>query len=250
MTFPWPNGEVAAISLSFDDGMRSQLEVAVPMLNQYGLRGTFYINPRDGYQETYAAWRSVVAAGHEVANHTINHPCSKNFQFISEFGRRALEEMTLEDIGWEIDETNRRLQELFPEQGPISFGYPCYQPFVGKGLTRQSYVPEVLKRCVAGRGRGERANDPQYCDLGYLWSTPCERMPGAQMIGVVEQTIAQARWGILTFHGVNEGHLLVGDGDLTELCSHLAVNRDRVWVAPVAEVAQWVAAHQGEVAEV
>ncbi len=71
-------------------------------------------------------------------------------------------------------------------------------------------------------------------------------MTGATMVGLVEQTIAQARWGIMTFHGVNEGHLPVSDGDLEELCAHLALSRDRVWVAPVAEVAQWVAAHQQE----
>ncbi len=133
MSFPWPNGEVAAISLSFDDGMRSQLEIASPLLARHGLRGTFYINPRDDYGALYAPWRAVTAVGHEVANHTISHPCSKNFQFISETGRQALEDMSFDDIAWEIDETNRRLQELFPEQGPVSFGYPCYQPFVGKG---------------------------------------------------------------------------------------------------------------------
>jgi hypothetical protein len=109
-----------------------------------------------------------VEAGHEIGNHTITHPCSKNFAFISEAGRRSLEEMSLDEIGQEIDETNRRLTEILPEQGPVSFAYPCYQPFVGRGAGRQSYVPVVLKHCVAGRGRGERSNDPRYCDLGYV----------------------------------------------------------------------------------
>lgn len=30
---PFPSGCRAAVSLTFDDGMRSQLEVAVPLLN-------------------------------------------------------------------------------------------------------------------------------------------------------------------------------------------------------------------------
>jgi hypothetical protein len=117
---------------------------------------------------------------------------------------------------------------------------------VGKGATRQSYVPVVLERCVAGRGRGERANDPAQCDVGYLWSFPCERMSGAEMVGLVEQAVARGHWGILTFHGVNEGNLLVSQGDLEELCAHLAHKRAEVWVAPVAEIAQWVAAQQAE----
>jgi hypothetical protein len=42
----------------------------------------------------------------------------------------------------------------------------------------------------------------------------------------------------VSFHGVHEGHLAVADVDLTELCSHLAANRQRIWCAPVATIAQ------------
>ena len=244
MSFEWPKGTKAAISLTFDDGMRSQREIGVPLLNKYGVRATFYVNPRDDYATMLAGWRAAAEAGHEIANHTVNHPCSKNFGFISENGRRSLEEMGFADIAWEIDETNRRIQEVLPNQGKVSFGYPCYQPFVGKGAARQSYVPVVLERCVAGRGRGEQSNDPRYCDLGYLWSWPCERMVAATMIGIVEQAIHLGRWAILTFHGIHEGHLSVTEGDLAELCAHLQKSSDRVWSAPVAEVASWVGEKQ------
>jgi peptidoglycan/xylan/chitin deacetylase (PgdA/CDA1 family) len=248
MAFEWPQGTEAAVSLSFDDGMRSQREVGVPMLNKYGVRATFYVNPRDDYAAMLEGWRAAAEAGHEIANHTVNHPCSKNFAFISEFGRRALEEMTVDDIAREIDETNQRLNEAFPQQGPVSFAYPCYQPFVGRGATRQSYVPVVLERCVAGRGRGTTSNDPRYCDLGFLWSWACERMVGQTLIGIVEQAAAQGRWAILTFHGIQEGHLPVADVDLAELCAHLERVKSRVWTAPVAEVAQWVGEKQKIVA--
>ncbi|MDT7892902.1 MAG: polysaccharide deacetylase family protein, partial [Armatimonadota bacterium] len=43
---PFPKGCRAAVSLTFDDGLKSQLEVAVPLLNDRGLRATFYLNPR------------------------------------------------------------------------------------------------------------------------------------------------------------------------------------------------------------
>jgi peptidoglycan/xylan/chitin deacetylase (PgdA/CDA1 family) len=248
MAFDWPQGAEAAVSLTFDDGMRSQREVGVPLLNRYGVRATFYVNPRDDDGAMLEEWRSASEDGHEIGNHTINHPCSKNFTFISEFGRRALEEMSLEEIGWEIDETNRRLAERLPNQRAVSFAYPCYQPFVGRGARRQSYVPVVLERCVAGRGRGEQSNDARYCDLGYLWSWPCERMVGQTLIGIVEQAAAQGRWAILTFHGIQEGQLSVAEGDLAELCAHLQRSQTRIWSAPVAEVAQWVGQMQAVLA--
>lgn len=241
---PWPEGCQGAVSLTFDDGLSSQWEIAIPLLNRYGLQGTFYLNPRDNYREQFLPWRAAMQAGHEMGNHTVSHPCSKNFAFISDSGRRGLEEMTLDDIEADIVAAGRRLQELFPEQTATSYGYTCYQPFVGRGPTRQSYVPVVAKHCVAGRGRGERPNDPRYCDLWYLWSTPCERMTGAELVGVAEQAPAQGRWSILTFHGINEGHLSVATGDLEELCAFLARNRERIWTAPVATVAQRVGEFQ------
>lgn len=242
--FEWPGGAAGAVSLTFDDGMRSQREVAVPLLDQRRLNATFYVNPKDDFETALAPWREVAANGHELGNHTVNHPCSKNFSFISQNNRQALEEMSWEQMAWEIDETNRRLAALVPEQGPVSFAYPCYQPFVGRGKERRSYVPLVVERCVAGRGRGERANDPLYCDLGYVWSFACERMTSAQLIGLVEQSVYEGKWAILTFHGVHEGHLSVGENDLTELADFLARERSRIWTSTVAEVAKWVGEQQ------
>jgi peptidoglycan/xylan/chitin deacetylase (PgdA/CDA1 family) len=48
MTIPsaWPDGRLGAVSLTFDDGAASQLRRAVPALNEAGLQGTFYLNPR------------------------------------------------------------------------------------------------------------------------------------------------------------------------------------------------------------
>ena len=243
-TSPWPAAQQGAISLTFDDGVASQLEIVIPMLNRYGLQGTFYVNPRDDYQTQLQPWRAAAAAGHEIGNHTISHPCSQNFAFISDNRRRSLESMSLDDIEAEIVEAGRRIDEVIPEQGPVSYGYTCYQPFVGRGATRQSYVPVVARHCVAGRGRGERPNDPRYCDLWYLWSTPCERMTGAELVGLAEQAPSQGRWSIFTFHGVNDGHLHVAAGDLEELCVYLAANRERIWTAPLATIARQVNAYQ------
>lgn len=240
----WPGSCQGAVSLSFDDGLASQLAIAIPMLDNYGLQATFYVNPRDNYQEQLTPWRAAALTGHEIGNHTISHPCSKNFAFISDSGRRGLEEMTLDDMEQEIVEAGRRISAVIPEQGAVSYGYTCYQPFVGRGLTRQSYVPVIAKHCVAGRGLGEHPNDPSHCDLWYLWSRPCERLSGSALIGICEQAVAQGRWAILTFHGVNDGHLHVASGDLEELCVHLAQQRERIWTAPLATVATRVSEWQ------
>lgn len=239
-SFPWPQECRGAVSLTFDDAMQSQLDVALPILEQFGLRATFYVNPTPNFLEQRTQWATAQAKGHELGNHTVSHPCSENFAFISQNGRRSLESFSIADIEDEILEAQRLLDAAIPGQGPVSFAYPCYQPFVGKGAARQSYVPVVARHCVAGRGRGETSNDPFLCDTAYLWSFPCERMTGAQMVGLVEDAIDLGRWTILTFHGIHEGHLAVSDRDFETLCRHLAAQATRVWVPTVAEGARLV----------
>ena len=39
----------AAISYTFDDGLRDQYTLAVPMLNEVGFKGTFFIIPNSPY---------------------------------------------------------------------------------------------------------------------------------------------------------------------------------------------------------
>ena len=77
---PWSEGCQGAISLSFDDGNQSQLDIAIPILEEYNLLGTFYINPRgDDWKQNLTPWRKVALAEHEAGNYTINHICSQNF---------------------------------------------------------------------------------------------------------------------------------------------------------------------------
>jgi hypothetical protein len=177
-----------------------------------------------------------------MGNHSLTHPCSLNIQ--TDWAGN-LRDMTLEDIESDLAAAQERLDQAFPHQAHTSFAYPCYETFVGKGENRASYVPLVARMFAAGRASGELwgelANDPLHCDLHALSSWCVERQTGACMIGLVEQAVALGRWGIFTFHGIQEGHLPVGDTDLAELLDHLDRQRQRVWVAPVAEVAVYVA---------
>jgi hypothetical protein len=44
--FEWPNGKKAAISLSFDDGRSSQVQGGTALLDQFGVKATFYVYRR------------------------------------------------------------------------------------------------------------------------------------------------------------------------------------------------------------
>src|SRR6266699_2865776 len=81
----------AAISYTFDDNLRDQYTLAVPMLNEVGFKGTFFVIPgataetpeeAKKKQSLKRAWGSIswpelkemAAQGHEIASHTWSHP--------------------------------------------------------------------------------------------------------------------------------------------------------------------------------
>ncbi len=240
---PWPERCLGAVSLTFDDGLRSHLATAIPLLDEHRLNGTFYLNPpRQGdeteWRKRLAPWSAAARSGHEIGNHSLTHPCSENFAFKA--GARGLEHMTLDEIEGDVLEAERRLRAAIPEQRERTFAYPCYQTYVGTGSGRRSYVPVIARYFMGGRALGETANDPERCDLHCLWSHPVERQTGAAMVGLAERAAAEGRWTVLTFHGVHEGHLSVAEGDLRELCAFLERHRDRIWTAPLVAVARRV----------
>lgn len=73
---------ITLLSLTFDDGLEEHATVVMPMLDSLGLRGTFYLIPRniDRGKEVRSAktctWeqaRLLMAHGHTIGNHTYSH---------------------------------------------------------------------------------------------------------------------------------------------------------------------------------
>src|SRR4051812_37738681 len=73
MTFRWPNGNLAALSFTYDDGYPEGASIAAPHLEEYGIRGTFYLT-WSFMHNNVAAWKRVKDAGHELGNHSLTHP--------------------------------------------------------------------------------------------------------------------------------------------------------------------------------
>jgi peptidoglycan/xylan/chitin deacetylase (PgdA/CDA1 family) len=243
----WPPGFAGAVSLTFDDGLDTQLDHALPLLDRHGLKGTFYLNPghRPVWERQVPRWQGAAASGHEIGNHTARHPCSCNFRFHPSF---CLEKLSLEDMAATIDQAEVLLDELFPGQkGRRSFCYPCYQSYVGAGLHRQSYVPVVAGRFRAARGGGEQANDPFLIDLSYTWAQDVRGYSGAQLIAYVEAAASQGHWAILCMHGVGGEHLSIATEAFAELVEFLARQRDRLWTDTVINLADYIIKRRQEI---
>ena len=145
--FVWPDGKQVAISLTFDDARESQVEVGTTLLDQFGVKGTFYVVP-SVVERKLEGWKKAVSNGHEIGNHSLNHPCSGNFPWAR---KKALENYSVEQIRDELIEANKEIQNLLGVQCNV-FAYPCGQTFVGRGKETKSYVPVIADLFFTGRG--------------------------------------------------------------------------------------------------
>lgn len=234
----YPGRARAAVSLTFDDARPSQLDRGIPTLDRHGVRGTFYVLPR-AVAKRPDDWKRAVTTGHEIGNHTMTHPCSANHN-----SSRAspLEALTVEDVDHDIGAADDAIDALLGVR-PRTFAYPCGQTAVGRGEHKASYVPIVARRFVAGRGyRSETANDPAVCDLALIDAFHADGMDTGALLELVDRAVEQERWIVLVCHEVGEsGPLGIAEDALDALCRGIAANQ-RVWVAPVAEVAERITA--------
>jgi peptidoglycan/xylan/chitin deacetylase (PgdA/CDA1 family) len=240
--FQWPDGKRVALSLSFDDGRASQVEGGVALLDRHGIKATFYVTP-SSVEARLDAWKRVAAAGHEIANHSLNHPCSGNFTWSRQ---KALEDHTLDTIEREMTEANRRIGELLGVT-PESFAYPCGQTFVGRGTGTQSYVPVAARLFVTARGwLDEAPNDPAYVDFAQLTGIESDGKDFDEILPVIEGAAKTGMWVVLAGHDMRAaGNQTTRLAMLDKLATYALDPAHGVWIAPVGTIARYVRDRRG-----
>lgn len=216
----WPNDVRTAVSLSYDDALNSQLDHAVPALDKYGIRASFYlIAAADSVRERMGEWRDLVNRGHELGNHTIYHACSGSLpdrDWVSE--DKDLDSRSIEQIRNEVLVANTFLQALdgLTER---TFTPPCNDLMV-KG---ENYLPAVSQFFVAIKGQNNGMSEgtsPLYMPAG---------VSGHELIEYVKKNTKDGMLLNILFHGVGGDHLSVSAEAHEDLLHFLADNRDIYW---------------------
>ena len=233
----WPQGKRAAISLTFDDARQSQLERGLPILDEYGVKATFYVSI-SSLEKRPGAWKAAAANGHEIGNHTLTHPCSGNFPFSRE---RALENYTLDQMRAELRQASDSIKRLLGVR-PVSFAYPCGQKFVGRGRNLKSYVPLVAEEFLTGRGwMDEWANDPAFCDMAQLMAMELDGKDFEQVKQIIDRTLANGGWLVFCSHDVGDGgRQTTLAATLKALCEYAKDPANGIWLADVGTVARHI----------
>ncbi len=241
--FPWPNGAKMALSLTFDDGRASQVTDGVPVLDSFGVKVTFYAQPENLLEEL-ELWQKAVASGHEFGNHTIGHPCTGNFAWVR-YDDVVLESYDLDRMRAEVLQANDEIEELLGVR-PVSFAYPCGQTYVGRGTNTKSYVPLIAELFQTGRRwLDETTNAPAHFDPAQVMAMRMDGEDFSTIRRFIERTKRNENWLVLAGHGIGDSTRWGTNlGMLRELLAYVQEPDNGVWIAPVSEVASFIAKEQ------
>jgi sialate O-acetylesterase len=231
------NGKKCAVALTYDDALLVHLDNVVPVLDSLNLKGTFYLSGYfPGFANSIPRWRSVAANGHELANHTLFHPCAGDRpgrEWVNP--NNDLSKYTVKRMTDEINMTNILLKTL-DGQTARTFAYPCGDTKIGD----VDYYKTVEANFVAARGTTsemKKITELNFADIG---AYGINGQTGEQMIELVKKAQASNSLLVFLFHGVGGGHSLnVALAEHNKLVRYLKQNAADVWVAPFIEVAKY-----------
>lgn len=236
-TIKWPEGKKALIVLTYDDALASQLDIAIPQLDNAQLKGTFFLN-EPATEQHISRWRTAGQNGHELGNHTIYHPCHSSK--ISTDPHYHSENYNVNTILREILGMNKMLYAV-DNKTKHTFAYPCCETSVGgenyvEALRNSGYVT-YARSCGAYPVVTDFKNlDPFEVPSKFFNTNP----PASELIDFVKQVRESNGMGVIIFHGVGGDYLEVSSEAHQELINYLKDNSKDIWVTTFGEAMDYV----------
>ncbi|GGF14081.1 polysaccharide deacetylase family protein [Flavobacterium limi] len=238
------NGKKCAVVLTYDDALNIHLDKVIPMLDSYQFKGTFYlIGSSPVVSERIPEWRAAAKTGHELGNHTLNHPCNGNLpgrEFVT--SETDLSKYTVARAVKETRITNSLLKAI-DGKTERTFAYPC-----GDFTTNDTLYYNYLKNdFAAARGVSPGYLSMKGVDFSNVNSFFQNGSTAEQMIAQVEEAEKKSSFIVFLFHGVGGEHPL--NIDLEEhrkLLEYLKKRKKDIWVATMVDVAKYIRENQNK----
>ena len=212
---PWHAWKQGAITYSFDDGCSGQLASAIPLLNKYGLKGTFNLVTQWVYD--WSGWRQAAQNGHEIASHTVSH-VNLNTAGVNELSQSK--QIIEQNIGKEC------VTIVYPNcvtgnKAAISQYYIAGRTCSGQFVSSSPYDMFEISSIIAG---STTQNNNAYA-----------------LNNLANSAASQNKWVVYLFHGVDDdrGYSPISSTDLDQHFSYIK-QQDKWWVATFKDVSKYI----------
>ncbi len=240
--YPWPNNTLAAVSLSYDDALNSQLDNAIPALDKYNFKGSFYLTlASPTFKARKREWQTIAKHGHELGNHTINHACRgslPNRDWVKP--DNDLDNKKVAELVDEITTANEILMQL-DNHTIRTFTLPCTDILAGG----YNYLEAVTPLFIGIKSNvGRIPKTMKNVNIKSIAVIAAENLSGEQLIAFVRQAENSGTMVNFTFHGVGGDYLSVTAEAHTLLLKFLAKHKDRYWVDTFRNISLHIQSHQ------
>ncbi|HEX3595151.1 MAG TPA: polysaccharide deacetylase family protein, partial [Polyangiaceae bacterium] len=176
-------------TLTFDDASPSEASEAVPVLDEKGVKGTFFVTEKNLRDEADdETWARAQREGHELGNHTVDH-CSG-----SELGHGACLSAKAE-----IERCNRFIKAKLGARDVYTFAYPYVDQHGGYKHAAESDF--LLARAGAG-GMVDATQTPDWYAMDARFIEPTRGETVSDWNGWIDQADIQSKWLVLVFHSI------------------------------------------------
>jgi len=209
----WPENKMGAVSLTFDDGLQSQLSLVIPALDARGIKGTFYVITNG--VNTWEPWRNAAAAKHEIGSHTKSH--------------LYLTDLSIAQMHDEMNGSKTLIDAQITSSKVLSIAYPY-------GSVNSDVSTVAREYYFAGRGIDCRLNKKPYDLYNVKACSPDSLDNVYYQADAAEQ---QGNWLVTYFHNLDgTGY---GDWDIGELENYLDYLKTRnLWVGSFDAVVKYI----------
>ncbi len=229
------NQKKCAVVLTYDDALDVHLDNVIPVLDSLHLKGTFYLTAgARAFTQRLPEWKKVAANQHELANHTLFHPCDGSLpgrNFVSEYD---LSKYSMRRLIDELRMTNTVLEAIDGKK-ERTFAYPCGDA----KLNGVSYLDQMKGEFVAARGVHNELVPFAPRDLYTIGCYSGNGQTGQELIDLVKKAMQSNSLIVFLFHGVGGGHgLNVSNEAHRQLAQFLKQHEKEIWTTTFLEAAQ------------
>ena len=238
---PW-NGKQCAVVLTYDDALNVDLDNVVPSLDSAGLKGTFYlIGESPVISKRMSDWRLAAKHGHELGNHTLNHPCDGGLPGRSWVtAENDLSKYTVDRAIKEIRVTNTLLQAI-DGKTERTFAFPCGDT----KIDTITFYRTLEHDFIAARGIQDGMQPLNKVDLNNINCYGINGQSGAYLIDLVKKAMESNTLLVFLFHGVGGEHNInVSLEAHRQLIQYLKQHEHEIWIAPMVDVAKYIRKNQ------
>jgi len=237
--FKWPDGKKAAVVFTYDDGLDCHLDVAVPQLDEFGFKGTFYCTGNSpSLYNRMDEWREIAKNGHELGNHTLFHPCDgARLDWVKP--EYDLNKYSHEQIINELRTANTLLKAV-DGKTDRTFGYTC-SDYVAGGI---DFTGDVKNMFSAARCDGPVPENMTEYDVFKTPSWGVNSPTVEELIAFVREAGEKGTIAVFMFHSVGGGYLNVGANEHRKLLEYVKTNEKDFYSGTFLEVMEYIKQNQ------